>query len=208
MTSFNGDQFTQASRPLLFVISGPSGVGKDSVLNALKRRLLPLYYVVTATDRVPRKDEVDGVDYHFFTTQQFEEMISREELLEYSRVYDQYKGVPKFEVRNGFSQGKDVIMRVDVQGAQKIREKFPEVVLIYLIPKSEAELRLRMESRGSDTPDQVKIRLETSRQENQQVGWFDYLVVNEQCCLSEAVDVVAAIIQAEHHRVHHRQINL
>jgi guanylate kinase len=208
MSSFLGDQLTPSSQPLLFVISGPSGVGKDSVLHALKQRSLPLYYVVTATDRAPRKDEVDGVDYHFYSTQQFEEMISREELLEYSHVYDQYKGVPKFEVRNGFSQGMDVIMRVDVQGAQKIREKFPEVVLIYLIPKTEAELRQRMESRGADTPEQVKIRLETSRQENKQVSWFDYLVVNEQCHLSEAVDVVTAIIQAEHHRVHPRQISL
>ena len=121
-------------RPLLVVISGCSGVGKDAVLNGLKERNQPFHFVVTATSREPRAGEVHGRDYFFVSREEFEKMIAGDELLEYANVYNQYKGIPKLQVRQALESGKDVIMRLDVQGAAKIRSLCPEAVLIFLTP--------------------------------------------------------------------------
>ncbi len=193
--------------PLLIVISGPAGVGKDAVLNELKRRNQPLHYVVTATDRAPRTGEVHGVDYFFLSTAEFEQMIREDELLEHANVYEQHKGIPKQQVRDALASGKDVMMRLDVQGAATVRDKAPDALLIFLTASPD-ELAERLSHRGSDSPEQVALRLEAYEHEMTHLDMFDYVVVNRQCKLQQAVDQVVAIIAAEHCRVHPRIVRL
>ena len=195
-------------QPLLIVISGPSGVGKDAVVRTLQRREANLHFVVTATSRKIRENEVNGVDYIFVSEQEFEQMIKNDELLEYAIVYDQYKGIPKSQVRDALQSGKDVIMRVDVQGAATIRKLCPEAVLIFLIPSNQDEWMRRLIERQSETSESMKLRVVTARHELNRLTEFDYVVVNAQDCLDDAVDAIEAIIEAEHHRVEPRSICL
>ena len=130
--------------PLLIVISGPSGVGKDTVIDRMKDRNLPFHFVVTATTRPPRSDEIDGVDYIFLSSDEFAEMIEQDELLEHAIVYNDYKGIPKAQVREAMNSGKDVVMRVDVQGAASIRSMYPDALLIFLTTRNEQELENRL----------------------------------------------------------------
>jgi guanylate kinase len=194
--------------PLLIVISGPSGVGKDTVIDHMKRRELPFHFVVTATTRAPRPNEVHGVDYFFFSKDQFAEMIERGELMEYALVYKDYKGIPKEQVRQALASGKDVVMRLDVQGAATVRKLVPDALLVFLTTRSETEMVQRLEQRMTETPEALKLRIATARQEMQRLEEFDYLVVNADDHLDETVDVILAIIKAEHHRVHPRQVSL
>jgi guanylate kinase len=195
-------------RPLLVILSGPSGVGKDSVLLALKKRDTPLHFVVTATTRPPRPEERDGVDYFFVSLEEFERMIAEDELLEYAVVYNQYKGVPKAQIRAAFESGKDVILRVDVQGAARLRSLYPEAVLIFLIPTSQEEWLERLKHRNTETPENLFLRLQTARHELDCLSMFDYIVLNAHDQLEQAVDNIISIINAEHHRVCHRQIQV
>ncbi len=195
-------------QPLLIVISGPSGVGKDAVVRTLQRREANLHFVVTATSRKIRENEVNGVDYIFVSDREFERMIDNDELLEYAVVYDQYKGVPKGQIRDALQSGKDVIMRVDVQGAASIRKLYPDAVLIFLIPANQDEWIQRLIERQSETSESMRLRVITARQELTRLAEFDYVVVNAQDCLEEAVDAIEAIIDAEHHRVVSRSICL
>ncbi len=186
--------------PLLLIISGPSGVGKDSVLRALKKRDLPLHHVVTANTRSPRDDEVEGVDYFFVSKKRFEEMIANNELLEYAEVYEDYKGVPKSEVRKAISTNKDVIFRLDVQGAEKIKSIFPQAISIFLTPANQDEWFKRLGQRRLEHEKDLDTRIETVKQELKTVNQFDFVVVNEQGKLKNTVDIIEAIIIAEHHR--------
>jgi guanylate kinase len=195
-------------QPLLIVISGPSGVGKDAVVRTLQRREANLHFVVTATSRKIRENEVNGVDYIFVSEQEFEQLIKNDELLEFAVVYDQYKGIPKSQVRDALMSGKDVIMRIDVQGAATIRKLCPEAVLIFLIPSNQEEWIRRLIERQSETSESMRLRVITARQELTRLSEFDYVVVNAQDCLDEAVDAIEAIIEAEHHRVVPRSICL
>ena len=195
-------------QPLLIVLSGPSGVGKDSVMERMKERGAPFHFVITATDRSPRPDEVHGVDYFFVSTETFEKMIAENELLEHARVYGQHKGVPKHQVREAMDSGEDVVMRVDVQGAATIRRLAPEAVLIFLTASSEEELAQRLRDRGSDSPEQIRERIDASREEMTYLPLFDYLVVNRDGALDRAVDDVLAIIRAEHCRTEPREVTL
>ncbi len=195
-------------QPLLIVISGPSGVGKDTVLQRMKARDLPFHFVVTATTRPPRTEEVEGEDYIFVSTEQFAEMIEKGELLEYAIVYNDYKGIPKEQVRHALASGKDVIMRVDVQGAASVRKLSPDAILIFLTTQDEQELVRRLEMRKTETPEGLKLRIATARQEFKRISEFDYVVVNRTNRLDEAVDTILAIIDAEHHRVNPRKVNL
>ena len=136
--------YGQKPQPLLIVISGPSGVGKDSVVQGMKARDLTFHFVVTANTRAKRPDETDGVDYIFVSKAEFAEMIENDELLEYAVVYDDYKGIPKAQVRQALASGKDVVMRLDVQGASTIRKLAPEAVLVFLTTSSEEELVNRL----------------------------------------------------------------
>lgn len=194
--------------PLMIVISGPSGVGKDSVIQALKEHNAHLHIVVTATTREPRSGEVDGVDYFFLSKDQFAEMIEQGELLEYAVVYNDFKGIPKAQVRQALESGKDVIMRVDVQGAATLREVYPQVLLIFLTVQDEEELNNRLILRKKDKPEEIKLRIATARQELKRIKEFDYVVVNREDHLDETVETISAIIRAEHHRVLHRKVTL
>jgi len=194
--------------PLLIVISGPSAAGKDSVIQRMKERALPFHFVVTATTRLPRPDERHGVNYLFVSQSGFVEMINRDELLEYAKVYHDYKGVPKEQVRQALASGMDVVMRLDVQGAETVRKLCPDALLIFLSPSSEQEMIDRLLERKTETPEDLKLRIATARQEIERVHIFDYVVLNRQNELDEAVDTILAIIEAEHHRVIPRKVTL
>jgi guanylate kinase len=196
------------SNPLLIVISGPSGVGKDSVLKCMRARDLPLHFVVTATSRPQREGEVHGVDYFFVTKEDFKQMIESGALIEHALVYEDYKGIPRDQVEQALHSGRDAIMRIDVQGAATIRKMYPEALLIYLSTRSEDELVERLKARRTETPKDLELRMVTAREELQQVNLFDYYVVNPENQLEQAVDTILAIIHAEHHRATPRQVNL
>ena len=197
-----------AHQPLLIVVSGQAGVGKDSLIQCMKERDYPIHFVVTATDRSPRPGEVHGKDYFFLTTDEFKQMEREGELLEHAIVYGQYKGIPKRHVREAMASGKDVIMRIDVQGAATVRQIVPEAILIFLIASSGEELEQRLRARGSDSPEQLTERLDTARKEMERLAEFDYVVVNRDGELDRAVNDVIAIIRAEHCRVESRVVQL
>jgi guanylate kinase len=194
--------------PLLIVLSGPSGVGKDTIIQRMKARDLHFQFVVTATTRLPRPNEVHGRDYFFYTLEEFNRMIERDELLEYALVYNDYKGIPKQQVRDALSTGNDVVMRLDVQGATTIRKLCPEALLIFLSPQDEGEMINRLMERKTESPEELKLRIATARHEMTQVGIFDYVVVNREHCQDETVDAIISIITAEHHRVKQRVVTL
>jgi len=193
-------------QPLLIVISGPSGIGKDSVLNELKRRGLPFHFVVTANTRAPRPEEVHGVDYLFMTREEFMAGVERGEFLEHAKVYNDLKGIPRWQVENALISGKDVVLRVDVQGAETIRGLYPEAVLIYLIPRNYDEWYNRLVSRKTESAEDLKTRVEISVKEVEKIDIFDYLVVNAENLLCQAVDDIISIIRTEHLAVNHRKI--
>lgn len=188
-------------RPVLVVISGPSGVGKDSVLQELKGANYPFYFVITATTRPRRPAERDGVDYHFVSVGEFAEMIEKNDLLEHAVVYGDYKGIPKKHVREALASGKDVIMRIDVQGAATIRRLVPNAITIFLTAESEEKLVRRLQERKTEAADQLKMRIVTARRELQRIVEFDYVVINHEDALQETVDQVLSIIKAEKSRV-------
>ncbi len=194
--------------PLLVVISGPSGVGKDAVVTRMKERGIDLHYTVTATSRPRRPNEVHGRDYFFISQQEFQRLIEEEELLEWALVYGEYKGIPKQQVRDALARGKDVIMRIDVQGAATIRRLAPEAVLIFLAPPSMRELTRRLRERKTETEEALQRRLQAARQEMKQLSLFDYVVVNYEDRLDEAVDRIVAILWAEKMRTHPRRVPL
>jgi guanylate kinase len=195
-------------KPLLIVISGPSGAGKDTILQRMKERELPFHFVVTATTRPRRDNEVDGRDYFFVSKDEFARMIDEDELIEYAIVYGDYKGIPKQQVRDALASGKDVIMRIDVQGAESVRKLAPEAMLIFITVDSEEELFNRLRERKTETADALKLRMATARKELQRVTDFDYVVLNRDFHLDDTVDTIRAIIQAEHHRVTPRMVSL
>jgi len=194
--------------PLIIVISGPSGVGKDSVLRALKNGDLPLHHVVTANTRKPRPGEVEGVDYFFVSREKFEEMILNDELIEYSKVYQDYKGPPKSEVRKAIETNKDIIFRLDVQGAEKIKTLVPHSILIFLTPSNQEEWYKRLKGRRLSKEKDLDMRIKTAQIELEKASIFDYIVVNAQNKLSETVEIIEAIITAEHHKTHKHKIDL
>ena len=195
-------------QPLLIVISGPSGAGKDTVMQRMKERGLPFHFVVTATTREKRSNEVHGRDYWFVSTEEFARMINEDELIEHAIVYGDYKGIPKQQVREALASGMDVIMRIDVQGAETVRRMAPEALMIFLTTNNEDELVQRLETRKTETVASLAIRIATARKELKRVDAFDYVIVNHDFRLDETVDVIRAIINAEHHRVKPRKVNL
>lgn len=194
--------------PLLVVISGPSGVGKDAVVKTLQNRSASYHFVVTVTSRPPREKEVEGVDYFFVSSEQFEEMIRQDAFLEHAVVYGEYKGIPKSQIRDALASQRDVILRVDVQGAMTLRRLCPDALLIFLIPSNVQEWYTRLRNRQTETAESLAVRLNTAQEELEYLGVFDYVVVNAQDCLEETVDTITSIIQAEHHRVVPRKVTL
>lgn len=195
-------------KPLLIVISGPSGVGKDTIMQRMKERGMPFHFVVTATTRPKRDNEEHGRDYFFVSKEEFARMIEHNELIEYAIVYNDYKGIPKQQVRKALDSGKDVLMRLDVQGAETVRKLAPEALLIFMTTDSEEELVTRLKARNSETKDELALRIATARKELKRVEAFDYVIINHHGKVDDTVENVRAIIDAEHHRVNHREVNL
>jgi guanylate kinase len=191
------------------VISGPSGVGKDTIARELiAQRPESFHFVVTATTRRPREDEVDGRDYIFVSSDEFARMIEADEMLEWAIVYNDYKGVPKQQIRDALQSGKDVIMRVDVQGAATIHKLVPNAIFIFLSPNSEEDLVKRLTERKSETTEGLHLRIATARQEMKRINEFDYVVINADSEQSWAVNQVLAIIDAAHSQVKQEPIVL
>ena len=195
------------------MISGASGSGKDSVVRALLRRSQtqpnPFHFVVTATSRPKRENEVDGVDYVFVTPEAFQTMIASGELIEYAVVYGQYKGVPQAHLQKALEamdRGQDVLMRLDVQGAKTIRRMHPDALLIFIAADSQQELSKRLRQRSTESPEQMQIRIRTAQQEIDQVCDFDYVVPNINGKLDQTVDTILSIIVAEKHKTHPRRV--
>ncbi|KTB47748.1 guanylate kinase [Dehalogenimonas alkenigignens] len=195
--------------PVLIVLSGPSGVGKDAVLERMKERQLPgVKYVTTVTTRAQRPREIEGRDYHFFSQPEFKKLIEANELLEWAEVYGNFYGVPKAAVREALKAGHDVVVKVDVQGAASIKKITPGAVFIFLLPPSLKDLEARLSRRLTESPAALKRRLETAPHELEQLSMFDYFVVNHEGRIDQAVDCIAAILAAEKARVHKRNIIL
>jgi len=202
------DPFKREQPPLLIVISGPSGVGKDSVVQRMQEREFPFHFVVTATDRAPRETEVHGQDYYFYTTAEFKRMIENDELLEHAWVYGQLKGIPKTHVREALDSGQDVVMRVDVQGAETVKGLLPDAITVFLICESEEELVTRLRARRTESEEALQRRLDKAHEEMACIPDFDYVVANRRDALDGAVDDVIAIMRAEHCRSVPRRIQL
>ncbi len=187
-----------AAGPLLVVVTGPSGVGKDTVLSRLKALHRPYHFAVTATTRPSRPEETDGVDYFFLSDQQYDEMLAKGEFLENATVYDYRYGVPKPPIREALAAGKDVVMRTDIQGARYIKSVCPGAVTVFLLPPSRDELEWRLRSRATDTSEQLDIRLRTARDEMAAAEEFDHTLVNDD--LNACVDAIERILTAERSR--------
>ena len=197
---------TAAGNPLLLVLSGPSGVGKDLLLSRLREAGRPYHFTVTATTRPIRSGELDGVDYHFVSKLEFEAMIANDELLEWASVYDNYYGVPKAQVMDALNGGQDVILKIDVQGAATVRQIAPEALFIFLAPPSDAELERRLRGRRSESADALAARIEQARHEMQEAEIFDYTVVHHTDATDKAALEVEDIIRRERRRVPPRRI--
>ncbi|MCL0091858.1 guanylate kinase [Dehalococcoidales bacterium] len=196
----------KAEKGLLIVLSGPSGAGKDAILTRMKELNYPLEYITTVTTRPQRAKERDNVDYHFISKEKFQEMITGNELLEWANVYGNWYGVPRQPVKQALDEGRDIIVKVDTQGAATIKKILPQAVFIFLMPPSMKALATRLKKRHTESPFDLALRLKTAEEEIKQLSQFDYVVVNKQ--INQAVSQIKAIITAERCRVNPRKIAL
>ncbi len=181
----------------MIVISGPSGVGKDTIARMLiEQHPDEFHFVVTATTRPPREGEIDGLDYIFVSTDEFARMIEEGELLEWAIVYNDYKGIPKQQIRDALESGRNVIMRVDVQGAATIRTLVPNAIFVFLRVESDADLVERLRERKSETAEGLNLRIATARQEMRRLREFDFCVTNAPDQQQRAVDEIYSIVIA------------
>lgn len=183
---------------ILFVLSGPSGVGKGTVRKRLFEEETDLQYSISMTTRTMRPGEKEGVDYFYRSKEEFEEMARNNELLEYAKYVNNYYGTPRAYVEETLAEGKDVFLEIEVQGALQVKENFPEGVFIFLFPPSLEELKNRIINRGTETEDLVVNRLLEARKEIEMMSAYDYVVVNDD--VGKAVERIKAIIQSEHLR--------
>jgi guanylate kinase len=197
-----------AKKPLLIVLSGPSGVGKDAVLDYLKKSSPAFKFVTTMTTRLRRHNEKNNVDYHFVSEGEFQTALKNNELLESAHVYDNWYGVPKEPIRLALKEGKDIIIKVDVQGAATIKKLAPQAVFIFLMPPSVNELAARLNRRYTESPESMALRLRACEHEMKQISKFDYVVFNHRDQIESAVNEIKAIITAEKCRVKPRKITL
>jgi guanylate kinase len=187
--------------PLVIVLSGPSGVGKDAVLRTMREAGHNFHCVVTVTTRHQRPGERGEVDYHFISQETFQNMVDKGEFLEWAEVYGNRYGVPRRQVKEALEKGKDVIIKVDVQGAATIKRILPRAILVFLAPPSLEELADRLERRKSEPDFNLELRMERARGEMRTLSMFDYLVVNHRDRIELAVSQINAIIEAERCRV-------
>ena len=190
------------ARGQLIVLSGPSGVGKSTVISELLSERSDIYFSLSFTTRTPRVGEADGVNYHFVTREQFEEMIARNELLEYAEYVHNYYGTSLRLIQEKLEQGIDVLLDIEVQGAAKVKTRCPEAVLIFIVPPSFEELSRRLHGRATDQEEVIQGRLTKAREEYQEIPNYDYLVVNDK--VSEAAAEIIAILTAEDCRTNNR----
>jgi guanylate kinase len=186
------------SKGLLFVVSGPSGAGKGTICRKLAETT-DIDLSVSMTTRNPRPGEIEGKNYYFVSEEELNTHIKNDGLLEYAKVYGNYYGTPKEAVMNQLKEDRDVVLEIDIQGALQIKETYPKAVFIFILPPSMRELRKRITGRGSETEDDINLRLGETLKEVSYIDKYDYCVVNDE--IDEAVDRVASIIKAEHSRV-------
>lgn len=191
---------------LLFVLSGPSGVGKDAAIDRLKARNIDIYHVITATTRQRRPTEQHGVDYYFYSPDEFVDMLKRNELLESAVVAGNRYGTPRSEVRRQLDKGADVLLKIDVQGARQVKSRVPDAVFIFLAPPSIDDLVERLKQRNTETEQQIAERMLTAYVEMEAIDSYDYVVVNRHDELDLAVDQISCVICAERCRVHRRTV--
>jgi guanylate kinase len=202
------DNAPSGTGPLLIVLSGPSGAGKDAILSRMKKTGYPAQFVTTVTTRPKRAQETDGVDYRFVSPGRFEEMLESNQFLEHASVYGNSYGVPAEPVRQALEQGQDVILKVDTQGAAAIKKLVPQAVFIFVVPPSMDELSARLKGRRTESDFDCDLRLKTAAEEMKQLPLFDYMVVNRQDRVGLAVSAIEAIITAEKHLVKPREVRL
>ena len=189
----------QKSKGILIVLSGFSGSGKGTIMKELMKKYSDQYALsISATTRSPRPGETDGVEYFFRTKEQFEKMIADDELIEYAKYVDNYYGTPKAYVEEQLAAGKDVILEIEIQGALKVKEKFPDTLLMFVTPPSAEELKNRLVGRGTETLDVIESRMDRACEEAEGMDQYDYLIVNDD--LDTCVEEVHQIIRGEHHR--------
>lgn len=191
----------QKRKGILFVISGPSGVGKGTVREALLAGIKDIRMSVSATTRPPREGEIDGQDYFFISQDKFEQMIAENRLLEWAPVYDNMYGTPRDFVVGNLEQGYDVLLEIDIKGALQVREKMPEGVFVFIAPPNLEELARRLCSRGKDSEDSIEKRLAACAEEMAHMKYYQYLVVNDR--IADAVNKLWCIIMAERCRINH-----
>ncbi|HZS78927.1 MAG TPA: guanylate kinase [Ktedonobacteraceae bacterium] len=197
-----------ARQGLLFVLSAPSGTGKDTIINAAKAQGMDFYVVPSVTTRAPRPGESEGNPYHFVSMETFEQLVGRDELLEYANVHGNWYGQPRQPIRDNLRAGRDVLLKIDVKGAATIRNKVPQAIFIFLVPESPEDLVRRLARRNTETPEQLQRRLEDARVELAEQHWYDYVIVNREGHVQEAVEKLRAIMIAEHCRVHPRHVKV
>ena len=195
--------------PIVVVISGPSGVGKDVMIDRMiESDRIGFHFTVTATTRDPRPGEKDGINHHFVTVDDFVNLIANDDLLEWAQVYGNYYGVPKKQVRDALTAGNHVILRVDVQGAKRLSEIIPEALLIFIIPPSLDVLKSHLEKRGVDLEVEMTKRLAAANEEISQAHLFDFTVTNEEGRLDDTVNEVVEIIESESQRIPPRRVSI
>ena len=185
-------------RGILIVVSGFSGSGKGTIMNEIMRKYDNYALSVSATTRNPRPGETDGKEYFFKTVEEFEKMIAKDELIEYARYVDNYYGTPRAYVEEQLDAGKDVILEIEIQGALKVKEKFPDTLLLFVTPPTAEKLRRRLVGRGTETMDVIDFRMKRAKEEALGMDRYDYLIIND--VLEDCVREMHQIIQGEHRR--------
>ena len=187
-----------SNKGILTVVSGFSGAGKGTIMKRLMEKYDNYALSVSATTRAPRPGEEEGREYFVRTVEEFEKMIAKEQLIEYAKYVDNYYGTPRAYVEEQLEAGKDVILEIEIQGALKVKEKFPETLLLFVTPPSARELKDRLVKRGTESMEVILSRMERAREEAKGMDRYDYLVIND--VLEDCVDEVHRIIQGEHRK--------
>lgn len=193
---------TNIDSGLLIVVSGPSGAGKGTICDALREKFPKIHYSISMTTRAPRVGEIDGVNYYFTDNQHFEELLAQDAFLEHAKVYDHYYGTPKEYVYSMLREGNHIMLEIDIQGAMQVKEKYPQCVLMYIVPPSKSVLEERLRGRQTDSDDVIAKRLSKAKEELDWINKYDYLIINDD--LDMAIKEASAVLKAEEDNVERR----